>query len=139
MSDYFDPIAAAVLAFWHALSSSEKTTIIAASVGSITTILTATIGALVVLWQIGRQARNAINQSRHDEALKLKLEVYKDIIGVSRAASDAIEDLSSFVRRFHSTLLLAQQTQSELGGHVIPSFHPSQIIEKKSQVDSSNI
>jgi hypothetical protein len=56
MSDYLNPIAAAVLAFWHALSSSEKTTIIAASVASITTILTATIGALVVLWQIGRQA-----------------------------------------------------------------------------------
>jgi hypothetical protein len=104
-----------------------------------TTIVSVTGGALVVVYQIGRQAQNAIKQNRENEAIKLKLEVYKDIIGISREASDAIGDLSSFVREFHSTLSLAQQTQSEVGEFVVPSFHPSQLIEKKSKLASSNI
>jgi hypothetical protein len=104
------------------------------------TVLSLTIGFFVVVYQIGRQAQNALKQSRENEAIKLKLEVYKDITGVSREALDAIGDLSSFVRQFHSALLLAQQTQRDLGGYVVPSsFDPSLLIEKKSKLSSSNI
>jgi hypothetical protein len=98
-----------------------------------------TIGALVVFCQIGRQARNAIKQNRHNEALKLRLEVYKDIIAISREASDAISDLSAFIRKFQSALALARQTQTELGGYAVPATHPSQLIDKKSRLSSSNI
>jgi Na+-driven multidrug efflux pump len=87
----------------------------------IATIISATIGALVVVIQIGRQARNAIKQNRENEATKLKLEVYKGIIGISRAASDAVGDLSSFVTQLHLHLLMARQTQAELGGFAVPS------------------
>jgi Na+-driven multidrug efflux pump len=55
------------LVFWHALTP------------AVATIIAATIGASAVAFQIGRQARNAIKLNRHTEALKLKLEVYKDI------------------------------------------------------------
>jgi hypothetical protein len=126
------------LACWHALPPEAKSTIIASGVGGVATILAATIGALVVLGQIGRQARNAIKQNKHNEALKLRLEVYKDIVGISRKASDAISDLSAFIRKFQSTLSLARQTQAELKGYAVPSAHPSQLIDKKSQLHSSN-
>jgi hypothetical protein len=58
------------------------------------TVLSLTIGFFVVVYQIGRQAQNALKQSRENEAIKLKLEVYKDITGVSREALDAIGDKS---------------------------------------------
>ena len=103
------------------------------------TILAATIGAYVVIFQIGRQARNAINQNRYNEALKLKLEVYKDIVGISRKASEAINDLSDFVRKFQTYLSLARQTRAKFNGYVIPAAHPSQLTDKKSQLDSSTM
>jgi hypothetical protein len=115
------------LVFWHALTP------------PVATVLAATIGASAVVYQMGWQARNAIKLNRHNEALKLKLEVYKDIVGISRKASDAISDLSAFIRKFQSTLSLAQQTQAELKGCAVPSAHPSQLIDKKSQLYSSNI
>jgi hypothetical protein len=134
MVDCCDFIAVALSEFWHALAA-EKNTVIA----SLATIFAAIIGALVVIYQIGRQARNAIEQNRSNEALKLKLEVYKDIIRISREASNAITDLSSFIRQFHVTLSLARQTQAELNAYAVPSAHPSQLIERKSQLYSSHI
>jgi hypothetical protein len=116
MRPFFDLIASMlhqVLPFWPALAP------------AIATVLAATIGASAVVYQMGRQARNAIKLNRHNEALKLKLEVYKDIVGISRKASDAISDLSAFIRKFQSTLSLAQQTQAELKGCAVPSAHPS--------------
>jgi hypothetical protein len=40
----------------------------------IATVISATIAALVVVFQTGRQARNAIKQNRENEATKLKLD-----------------------------------------------------------------
>jgi hypothetical protein len=91
----------------------------------------------VVLLQIGWQARIATNQNRRSEALKLRLEVYKNIVGISRESFDAISDLAAFVRKFQSTLSLARQTQGELTAYAIPTAHPSQLIDKESQVHSS--
>ena len=122
-----------ILAFWHAFPPEVKGPVITA----VGTIIAATIGAYVVFCQIGRQARNAINQNQHNEALKLKLEVYKDIIGISRKASDAISDLSAFISKFQSYLSLARQTQTERNAYAVPSAHPSQFIDKESQVHSS--
>ena len=53
---------------------------------------------MVVIWQISRQARNALNQNSYNEALKLKLEVYKEILRACQQAGDAGSEMSSFVR-----------------------------------------
>jgi hypothetical protein len=83
--------------------------------------LAATIlGFFVVVYQIGSQAQNALKQSRENEAVKLKLEVYKDIITISRDASTAVGDFAFLIHRFHSDLLFARQTQTDLNAYVIP-------------------
>ncbi len=104
---------------------------------AIATIVAAAIAASVVLFQIGRQAKNAIQQNRHNEALKLRLEVYKDIGERCGNASNAIDDLCAFIDNFHSALALARQTQTELNGYAVPTAHPSQFIDKESQLHSS--
>jgi hypothetical protein len=128
MSAILDQVWNFVLAYWHAVPAQAKATLIAA-----------TVSALVVVHQIGRQARNALKQSRHNEALKLKLEIYKDIIGITRDASNAISDLSSFARNFPMNLSFAQQTQAKTGNFAVPSAHPSHLIEKKSELYSTHI
>ena len=70
--------------------------VLAAMIGAIATVVAGVIGALVVVWQIGRQARDAIRQTRHNETLKLKLKVYEEIIATCRSASDAVVNLSSY-------------------------------------------
>lgn len=105
------------------------------------TIIAATMGAFVVFFQIGRQARNAIRQNRNNEALKLKLEVYRNIIDISREASTAVGDLASLIHRFQLNLVFARQTQDELKGYTVPtnSGDPSLFIDSKSQMSSSAI
>jgi len=127
------------LSFWCGLSLDQRISIVGRTIPALATILAALISAYVIIRQIGKQARNAIKQSRDNEALKLKLEIYKDIIGISRETSRAISDLKSFVWQFQLALTLSRQMQAEMGGHVIPSARPSIFTEKKSQVSASCI
>jgi hypothetical protein len=105
------------------------------------TILSLSIGFVVVMYQIGTQARNALKQSREIEAVKLKLEVYKDIIAISRDASTAVGDFASLIDRFHSALLFAQQTQTHLNAYVIPtsSGDPQLFIDARAAMSRSAI
>ena len=123
-----------VVEFWYTMSPEARSTIIAAGVGGLATVIAATIGALVVLGQIGRQARDAIKQNQHNEALKLKLAVYQDIVNLSHKASDAISDLSAFILEFWLALLLARRTEVENNAFAVPSAHPAQLLDKKSLV-----
>lgn len=52
------------------------------------TILAAAVAAWIVFVQIGRQARNAIKQSRHSEGLKLKLTIYREITRICALQED---------------------------------------------------
>jgi hypothetical protein len=80
--------------FWSSLAPETRAVIL----NAIPIVFSGTIGALVVVWQIGRQARNALNQNSHNEALKLKLEIYKEILGACREAGDAGSEMLSFLR-----------------------------------------
>ena len=95
----------ALKAFWDGLAPGTQATVIDAVV----TVVTATVGVLVVFWQIGRQARNAIQQNRHNEALKLKLQVYEEIASICRSASQAAISLSSYVQNFGINASLTRQ------------------------------
>lgn len=92
----------AVKAIWDAMSPDMQSTVVTA----IVTVFTATVGALFVVCQIGKQARQAIEANRHNERLKLKLQIYKEFVPVSRDAESATQDLSSFIRVFASALAL---------------------------------
>jgi len=72
----------------------------AALVGVLGTIVGATIAAMVVFAQIGRQARNAIDQNRRNEATKLKLEQYRALIDLTRIAGDEVSDFSGLIQQF---------------------------------------
>ena len=45
-----------------------------------TVIIAAVIGFAGIIWQIGRQARHAVEQNRQNEATKLKLQIYQEIL-----------------------------------------------------------
>jgi hypothetical protein len=72
------------------------------------TIVAAAIAAGIVFIQIGRQARDAIEQSRHSEGLKLKLEIYREITRICAAQEDASTSFNTKVR------LLATQAAAVL-------------------------
>lgn len=90
--------------FWSGLSPPMQ----AALIGAIATVVTATLGASLVVWQIGRQANNAITQNRHNEVLKLKLKIYEEIVDTCRDASNAETDISSYVRLFQANIAVCR-------------------------------
>ena len=127
---------------WNSIStfwSGLPTEIQVAAVAALTTVGTATVGAYLVVWQIGKQARNAIQQNRHNEALKLKLEVYKNITEICRDASVAETRLSSYVRQFEIDVALFRQMHSDGLSWSIPKARASTFLEKKRNLDEKTI
>lgn len=78
--------------------------ILAAIIGAFVTVAVATIGAMLVIWQIGKEARWAIDQNVKAAALKMKLHAGEEIIRLCREAQEAEISLVSFVRGFRSGL-----------------------------------
>ena len=84
----------------------------AAFVSSIFSGLSTTIGALIgagfLVWQIGKQARNAIAANRTTEAIKLKKDVYLDFVRACQATTDAQLKVTSYIQRLELGLEGAQ-------------------------------
>lgn len=85
----------------------------AAIIGALATVVVGTVGALMVVVQIGEQARGALAQNRDNEAVKLKLRVYEEVAEICRRAVHAEVELSGFVRNFLSNVRLIQGWQSQ--------------------------
>src|SRR6266446_1044408 len=85
-----------LVTFWNELTPNVQAAVISALV----TMLTATGGAMLVIWQIGRQGRNALNANRAAEQQKLKLRIYEQIVESCAHASDAEIALSTYVRNY---------------------------------------
>ena len=81
------------ISFCGSIKQETVATILAATIAAV-------IGAAVVFWQIGRQARLTLKQSEHAEALKLKLEVYRDFNSTYSDATQANAQLSSYIRNY---------------------------------------
>ena len=124
-----------VRTFWCGLPPQVQ----AAVIGALTTVSSAIIGLYVVFWQIGRQARNAIGQNRHNETLKLKLKIYEEIVAISRDSSDAEIALSSFVRGFQTDIFLSRQMILSSLPSLIPKARAPVLLEKKSTLGSQTI
>lgn len=93
------------IATWWATSPHE---VQGAIIGAFATVATAVIGAIVVIKQIGKQARLAIYQNTRHEASKLKLQIYEEFLKVASAATEAEANLSAYVRNFITSLTFAQ-------------------------------
>jgi hypothetical protein len=62
------------------------------------TVAAALVGAWAISWQIGRQARHAIEQNRLNERLKLRLDVYREIEALCVRATHAEVALTGTAR-----------------------------------------
>jgi hypothetical protein len=124
-----------IKAFWDAIPREDQ----AAVIGAIATIAVGFLGAIGLIWQIGRQARSAIEQNKNNESLKLKLKIYEEIIVTCRDASNAVVSMSSYVRLFHTNVILFQQIAQQGLQAVIPDARVPRLIEKKTAVDTAVI
>jgi hypothetical protein len=79
-----------------------------AIISGLITAATATVGVLVVVMQLRGQAKNAIASNRHNEAIKLKKEIYGTIEPIFREAANALDALTSFLTGFRRALDLAK-------------------------------
>ena len=124
-----------MLAFWQSLAPQIQAAVISGGV----TLVAAVLGFGGIIWQIGRQARNAIRQNRDNEATKLKLEIYKQIAETCEAATDAGIGLSGFIR------LLFAQTELVRAAHkagqqcALPSGRTPDLLQKLSSSNSAAI
>jgi hypothetical protein len=70
------------------------------------TALAAVIAALMIMYQIARQGRNAIEQNKRNEAMKLRLKIYEEFSAPAEAMMRAEGAFSSYVRNFVTELEL---------------------------------
>jgi hypothetical protein len=85
-----------ILDLWNSLRAEVRTALIS----GVATVTAASIAATMVVWQIGKQAQNAIRQSSHSERIKLKLQLYNEISEVVRLAGRRELDFSSYISKF---------------------------------------
>jgi hypothetical protein len=95
--------------FWAALSDDMKVAVVGAIATAGAALLAALVGGALLIWQIGRQARDAISQNQNNEAMKLKLRVYEEILEVCRVAQNAQMDFRSFVFGFENDVDLRRR------------------------------
>lgn len=69
-------------------------------VPALVSIMSIIIGVAVVIYQLGRQAENALKQARKNEQLKRKVEIFEKITEVVREAVDRVIAHTSYVRSF---------------------------------------
>lgn len=75
----------------------------AAMGGAVIIVCGATLGALLIVWQLGRQARQ---QSQHDVASKLRQQFYQEIIEVTRVTTRTNRILFAYARTLYSDVAL---------------------------------
>lgn len=115
-------VALGLFSFWPQLDPPVR----AAVISGVFTAATALLGAALLVWQIGRQAMNAIAANRTTEALKLKKDVYVEITTACSAVSKAQSELLTYVQRFESGLDFAE-TVSQFGAPAAPSQRAIQL------------
>jgi hypothetical protein len=98
----------------------------AAIIGALATWAAALMSGLVVLSQIGRQARTAIDQNRDNERLRLHLRVYEQIISACAVATEANVAVSGYVRLFASNVEVIKSLKESGRPYVPPPARVSE-------------
>lgn len=83
-----------IIAQWPTMSPLIKPAIVSGAF----TIAAAMGGALVVFWQLRRQALNTIAANKHNEVLKLRKEVYEDAAKLILDAENAAATMNEMMR-----------------------------------------
>lgn len=110
-----------------------------AIIGAVATVLVGTLGALVVVWQIGQQARSAIDQNRLNEAQKLKLRVYEDVVRVCSDAATATGRLSTFIQSFQTMVGVWHDARAKGISLSPPKARVPELLKLNSKFSEANI
>lgn len=100
----------------------------ASALGATATIIAAAIGFGAIVHQIGRQARVAITQQRDNEAMKLKVDLYRQITETCERATDAELQLTGPIRDFLLHLAIASDSKAAGLPFTIPAGRMPEII-----------
>jgi hypothetical protein len=73
-------------------------------VTGIATLFAAFLGFSGVILTIRQQGKNAIRQNKVTEAVKLKVQIYREALETSQRAASSVSDLTSFLRTFQMAL-----------------------------------
>ncbi len=93
--------------WWSTLDGEIQGALISAGA----TLMAALLGLTAIVCQIGRQARHAIQQNRDNEATKLKLQVYSQIIETCDSATNAGVQFTGYIRNFLMSIGAARANQ----------------------------
>lgn len=113
------------------------------SSGSIRAALISSCGtalvAVLAFWQIGRQAQYAIKQNQHNEAQKLKVELYKDIVPVCDAAFRKEAELKNYIYLFEQHCRNYKIQRAAGYRAQVPEARVKNLIELRSDVVNAAI
>lgn len=109
-----------IMLWWATVPEGIRSAIIGAGA----TLLAATLGAVVVVMQVGHQARSAIRQNRENEATKLKLQIYERIITNCEDVTDAYTEFNGLVHRAILQIRSARHAENNGWKWSRPSIHP---------------
>lgn len=98
------------------------------------TICVGTIAALMVVYQLGRQARFATEQTRETEAMKLKLVVYDEVAAACRQAEMREVNLSSFVRAVPMQFIGYDAAIAAGAPGTVPKSRAAKLLKLRSQL-----
>ncbi|MDB5274997.1 MAG: hypothetical protein JWO58_3364 [Chitinophagaceae bacterium] len=124
-----------ISAFWWSLDAPLR----AALVGATATVTASAVGVGVVVMQLRRQARNALDQLHRAEAAKLKVHLYEGIVVQCEVATNAGLDLIQYLRAFRMEMQNARTLQQLGALWTLPSARFMQMLALQQTASRSTI
>jgi hypothetical protein len=123
--------AASVLALgiwetWNGLASQVQ----GAIVGGTFTALSAIIGVLVVVFQLKRQGENAVSANRATEAMKLKKDVYAELVAACKETLDDQRAFTAYVARFELDVSICRDKQVKGAAYQVPDARFAELLDR---------
>lgn len=122
-------------AWWLGLEPEVQSSFIGASA----TLLVGGLGFLAVFIQIGRQAKHALEQTRVNEAEKLKLEIYRLILETCTEATSELRRFSGYLRKFAMEVENARSFHALRIPYIVPSGRFLEYTQVRTEALSSAI
>lgn len=110
-----------------------------ALIGAGATFITAMLSVALVVWQIKKQAKNALQQNSHNKMLDIKLKVYEELLEVCRTASDSNREFHNFVLRFERDIENFKNLTASGLDWPIPSARGPETIELRYRLSKNLI
>ena len=119
-----------ILAQWPTLPDTVK----GAVIGGTFTLVSAAAGFGVIVYQLQEQGKNTRNANTETEKLKLKKEIYEDIVEALRDASDAQVELGIFSRFAVNELNNYRAAEANGLQPIIPKSRALKFLEKNADM-----